>query len=410
MKYAILAICLLGCASLGLSAKCDAFKQEMYELGLNVGQDKCHRKFAPYVRCIATELESSVNTVIDESNPQAQADAKTCFKNARINCNDVAYNKERALNTFLPCPYTNQGKMKQECVFRYVAEKIIEALDETPKAVGKCMIKFFKGIGQRKIEDCTREYPPNINPPFKMPEIPGFDNFELEDLKNVLLYHLMTRYHLGKCTQCKVDGNTNLIRCLADQAKDEAQDTCEIREGCEEDVLKSNCKGRYLNTKTAICTCVKTELKKGVQALQDWKAVKNLFVRGDFDCQMEECYKQEGLHSKWGKMQNLLKEIKRGAIKAIAKLQLGSAPPQVAEALVVFKNILDELVSKWGGLYCGTCESSGSPSELRYDAYVKLLESEGCYDAQKAVDDADLLGPVSEKDSEAIDDFFSGRK
>lgn len=411
MKYAVLAICLLGCASVGFSAKCDAFLQEMYERGLNVAQDICHNKFAPHVQCLAGEVENSVNNVIAESDLKAQSDAKQCFGQA--GCNNVDYTKEKALNAFLPCAYTDPEDVRDNCVFRYVADRIIEALEETPKKVGKCMVKFFKGVGQRKIEDCTRQYPPEIKPEFHMPEIPGFDEFELEDLKNVLLYHVMTRYHLGKCTQCSSTGpaNNRLIGCLADQTKDEAQNTCQSRQKCEGPVLQSSCKDRYQDTRSSICTCFGSELKKGLQALQDWGEMKQLFVRGDFDCQLSECYTQEGIPEyKWKKMENLLKQIKRSAISAIAKLQFGKAPPQVAEALVVFKNILEELVSKWGGLYCGTCDQGrGSPKQLRRESYVNLLNSEGCANAQAEFDLSrpdELLAAPTDEEADKINDFF----
>lgn len=56
----------------------------------------------------------------------------------------MSYDDKKALNTFFPCAFKGAKKVKENCIWRYAADKIIEMLEKTPKDVGVCMIRYFK--------------------------------------------------------------------------------------------------------------------------------------------------------------------------------------------------------------------------------------------------------------------------
>jgi len=408
MKAIIFTVLLVGYAS---AKNCDDYFNDVNSR--RVGRDVCFSPFASFISCLVGEIEEGIDHVIAESDQQAMQEAQQCFASAGC---QVSYDEEKALNTFLPCNERSEEGRKQNCIWRYAADKIIEMLKKTPKPVGKCMIRYFKGIGQRKIEQCTRDYPPNIQPQFFMPEIPGFEDFELDELKNVLIYHVMTRYHLGKCTGCSSSSKPRLIDCLSDQAKDASKEVCAVREGCERPIRETNCAQRFSNVRSAVCACAKGELQKGLAALENWGEMKKVFVRGDWECQLEDCYKQAGLTSQWPSMESIISEVKSSVIKAYIKFQAGKAPKQVAEALFVFKSILGEIVQKWSGLFCGDCNTDGrgSASDIRERSYKKMLDSQSCLDATAEFDlsrgDASVFASLNSNQQSAINGFFDSKK
>jgi len=406
MKLFTVLVCVSASLSVGLAVNCDAFLRELS--GRSTARDICYNPFSAYLSCLVGKIENAIDTVIAESSPAAQQQAAQCFSSKGCS---ASYDEQQALNTFLPCPYPKGSSLrKSECIWRHAADKIIEMLQTSPKPVNKCMIKYFKGIGERKIEQCVTEYGGGRVQNYHQPPIPGFEDFELDDLKNVLLYHVMTRYYLGKCTNCNVSAKPGLIDCLAGQARDNDQTVCASRQDCEGAVLGTTCSNRYIDVRDAICSCAAGELKKGIAALENWGELKQVFTRGDWECQLELCYTESGLSGQYPQMAAVVKEVKSSVIKAFLKFQRGDAPRQIAEAMYVFKSILDELVAKWSGLFCGTCNPNEESAEYyRKQAYRKLLTTDACQDATTEFNfrqPETLFRPISQDTASDIDDFF----
>lgn len=405
------------CAVLGASQAqydCTAYWTDVNTWASRASRDPvCPDQFEGYNDCMASKIEDEVNNVIAESNVAAQTAVNSdCFSGSG-NCGKIDFKEASVLETFLPCPdcdatcRANTTTFKDKCMWRYAARVILDILDDTPKSVGKCMIRFFKGIGKRKIEKCTRDYG-NIDPPFVQPSIQGFEDFELEDLKNVLSYHVMTRYKLGKCTNCNVNGHNTKISCVAGKAVENVRDVCATRQECEDNT--AGCENRYSKVRNSVCKCARKELKKGISAL-DGSELKRVFTRGDLECQMEDCYIQEGAPG-WDNMYYKLQEMKIAVPLAVVQMTTGKAPKQLAEALVVFKNILGELVDKWQGLFCGSCNAGrGSAVEIRRKNLDLYLKSPGCKnandDAWGAVTDDSWGQSWESEDKSKIDNIFA---
>jgi len=410
----IILLCLSACyVSTTIAVSCTAFLSEVSARS-NRGKDICHEPFKSFLDCLTGKIEAGVHHVIAEASPAAQQAAKQCFGRHQSSCS-VTYDEKAALDAFLPCPYSDDASIKRNCVWRYVADEIISLLKDTPKPVGACMIRYFKGIGERKIEQCTQDYPPTVSPQLIQPPIAGFENFEAEDIKNVLLYHVMTRYYLGKCTGCNAQSSGGLINCLANQAKDDEEDACSSRQNCEQSVRGTNCESRYNKVHDSVCTCAKSELKKGIAALEDWDELKKTITRGDWECQMEICWDQTSMSESFKTdMRNRVQSIKINAVKAYLKFTKGEAPPQLAEALYVFKSILDELVTKWSGIFCGDCNTitRDKASEIRKDSYEKLLRSDACKDASAVFNvkrPETLFSSITAEQSAAAANFFGDK-
>jgi len=236
---------------------------------------------------------------------------------------------------------------------------------------------------------------------------------------------VMTRYFLLKCKACPPGQDANsLVGCLVQKIENKGDDACKSREKCETDNVRADpsCSARYDLVHTSACTCAKEEFKKGLKALEDWQELKKTFVRGDWQCQFEDCYKQEGVIADWSKpggMDDRIKEVKAAIIKAYLAYEKGQAPKELSEALFVFKSIIDELAAKWTGVFCGDCsDQKEQNSQAQANNYKNMLGNKDCNAPQglppppprsgAAAASAAGAAPISGSVASDLDSFFKG--
>jgi hypothetical protein len=324
------------------------------------------------------KVEDSIDNLVVSSNSNAQQKGRQCFADA--GCNGVNYDQTALLDELLPCAYKSERDVQLNCKWRHTANVVIDLLlsvGRNAPNVASCMFDYFKEIGQRKLTDCVAKYPPTITPPFVAPAIPGFTDFNLDDVTQVVIYQLTTRYNLVKCKGCDGGSADELIECLVKNVNNNEASACDVRQECETQV-GSGCKRRFDDVRQAVCNCAKSEFARGLDALGDWQDVKSMFA-GGLERQLQICYVStypDGTcyASQWPAIHQKTRNVRTAVIKAFLEYQRTRQVPESTEDLLfVVTSVINELAGKWTGFYCGDCAQKESNSKIQADAFKAML-------------------------------------
>lgn len=87
----------------------------------------------------------------------------------RTNCEEPDFNKA-TVDFFLVEPWSSRLKT------------VLDLLETTDPRVQTCMMDYFKGMAERKIQQCVRTYGPLDVKNFEMPPIPETKNLDITKL------------------------------------------------------------------------------------------------------------------------------------------------------------------------------------------------------------------------------------
>jgi hypothetical protein len=376
------------------------------------------------MECLVSRIEKGLDDIVAGSGVAEQRNARQCFQSG--GCGTVSFAEKDVLDAFLPC---TSSDVKNDCQFRYAVEKVFDMLRAVTKdapEVATCMVEYFKEIGQDKLTDCVRDYPPpgGMTPPFTQSRIPGFDELDMDKITQVITYNLMTRYTLLKCRGCSNRNNDDLINCLVQNVNDDDEEVCNSRRNCENGI-GVGCQGRYQKVRNSICTCAREEFQKGLDAINNWQDIKKMLA-GGLERQFKECYhvrypNGKCYAGKWPAMYAKSREVKSAVIKAYLAYTKGQVPGSLEDILHVVTSVINELTSKWAGIFCGECDGSAqSNSQLAAATLKKMVENkakQGCGPAtarpgspvRESSFGERVESHVNDNVRDAINNFFGGK-
>jgi hypothetical protein len=345
-----------------------------YSITNNAEDVSCPNNFKDYLECTIPSVETAVENIVESSIGQSNYDlVNKCFTDN--GCSSVNFTSDNALDLILPCKNCDSDEdRKKNCVFRYAADKVVGLLKSIPKEVGSCMVEYFKEIGQKMVQDCARDERHNpVSPEYTQSAIPGLQDFDIDELGDVIVFQVLMRYNLLKCKTCGgSSGNEDQITNCLSGTVIQNENVCEDKSACEQKAFgqSGSCKNRFDQVTGSVCSCAASAIDKvanlGSLDLNDPETKKQLgelkkIFGSDMKRRLKTCYKStykgKCYSDQWDGANGMRKQYNSmmGAVlKAVLKFARGEVNDQMTDMLFIAKAMFTDLQSKWSDVLCGS--------------------------------------------------------
>lgn len=364
------------------------------------GVDQCHSDFAGFLDCIDQKVRLEVGEILDEVDEDG---AIQCFGSSPgcPRADSDLFTEQKALDVLMPC----RDPKDIMCRWREIVEILLDVLNSVNTNIANCLVSYFKDLATKRINRCAHEKGMSN---FYMPKIPGFDikDGDIEKFKGLVLYRLMVRTHLTKCN-C---GDEDLVECLTENIDSNLFDSCGVSDDCTAERVSGSCVNRQRNVHSKLCSCAEESIELAKSAFQSaangnggisaftslkkqepefWDAI----TRDGIKCAMEQCFIADGPVSQalWegdgsrrdgNAIKNKIGSLKGKFISAFVKSKNAwknsGIPAEIQTTLDVLKSLIEDVVNKYGGLFCGDCSNNIDDKSNAQNRFRSILPAEVC--------------------------------
>uniref|UniRef100_A0A915KV97 Uncharacterized protein n=1 Tax=Romanomermis culicivorax TaxID=13658 RepID=A0A915KV97_ROMCU len=236
---------------------------------------------------------------------------------------------------------------------------ILNLLESTDPRIQQCMIQYFNGIAQRKIEGCVRQYGDNDVKNFEMPALPDWRNLDIAKIKAAVLNRMIVTQSMMECSKTLPDDNQlqDSMNCVKDARLSNRGSFCAPRDQClKSKVTDELCSTRYEKVKTAACACFSAEIQqfKGAPGqVKNFNDLKDTLLQG-LEKEYKKCYDRNNLPYPVARVE----AAKTATKQAVADILFGGLPPRVRLLLRILGESVREVTGSGRRLFCENCQDN----------------------------------------------------